>query len=163
MRFNKFVIAYLMILTVAGTFASSPVSAQAYQSYSFSLSGLSYMSCWYWAVMFNATQGQRFNVKWNETAGIPTSLDLYITNLSSFGQVWVCDRGPVSLYSNTGAFGSANWAAPSAGEFTVLLVNYNYNSVSGTLSITAANATVTGTPLGYGTALLPPRCPGNAC
>jgi hypothetical protein len=112
--------------------------------------------------MFNATQGERFMVKVSET-GIPTSIDLYIVNPSSIGQVWFCDTGPVWLYSNSGAFESSTWIAPSAGEYVVLLVNNNYGSVSGTLSITAINATVTATSIGYATARQPPLCLGNDC
>jgi hypothetical protein len=163
MRLTNCLLAYLLILGVVGSFALSPVSGQAYQTYSFSLRGTSYVSCWYWGVMFNATQGQRFSVKWNETDSIPTSLDLYVVAPSVSREVWSCDTGPVWLYSNSGAFGSANWAAPSAGEYVVLLLNDNYGSVSGTLSIMAVNATVTVTSLGYAMARQPPPCLGINC
>jgi hypothetical protein len=163
MRLKNAIIAYLLILGVVGGFASPPVSGQAYQTSQFSLSGTSYVSCWYWGVMFNATQGQQFSVKWNETGGVPTSLGMYIVAPSATLEAWYCETGPVALYSNSGAFGSANWAAPSAGEFNVLLVNANYGSVSGTLSIMAPNATVTVTPIGYNTARLPPPCRGTQC
>ena len=162
MRLTNSTIACLLVLAVVGSFASSPVSGQPYPTYSFSLSGTSYVSCSYWGVMFNATQGEQFVVKVSET-GIPTSLDLYIVNPSSIGVVWFCDTGPVWLYSNSGAFGTSNWVAPSAGEYVVLLVNYNYGSVSGTLSVTAVNATVTATSIGYATARLPPLCLGKDC
>ena len=163
MRFTNSTLAFLLILVVAGSFGSSPVSGQTTPVYSFSLNGTSYVVCWFWAVMFNATRGERFSVRWNETGGIPTSLDLYIVNPSSISEVWFCDTGPVSLYSNSGAFETSNWVAPSAGEYVVLLVNYNYGSVSGTLSIGAVNATVTATPIGYAMARLPPPCLGNGC
>jgi len=163
MRLTKSMIACLLVLTVVGSFVSSPVSGQTYPAYSFSLPGTSYVSCSYWGVTFNATQGEQFMVKVSETGSIPTSLDLYIANPSSIGEVWFCDTGPVSLYSNSGAFETSHWIAPSAGEYVVLLVNYNYGSVSGTLSIAAVNATVTATPIGYAMARLPPPCLGNGC
>ena len=163
MRLTNSLLEYLLILAVVSSIISSPVSGQGYSTYSFSLSRASYVSCWYWGVMFNATQGQQFRVKWNETGGVPTSLGMYIIAPSGTREVWFCDSGPIALYSNSGAFGSANWAAPSAGEFNVLLVNYNYGSVSGTLSIIALNATVTVTLIGYNTAPLPPPCRGTQC
>ncbi len=116
MRLTNSVVASLLIFAVAGSFVSPQVSAQTYPTYSFSLSGTSIVSCWYWGVMFNAAEGQRFSVKWSETGGAPTSLDLYIVAPSSISQHWLCDTGPVDFYYNSGAFGSANWAAPSAGE-----------------------------------------------
>ena len=152
MRLTNSLLAYLLILTVVVSISPSPVSGQAYQISSFSLSGTSLVSCWYWGVTFNATQGQSFNVKWNETDSIPNSLDFYIVAPSATREIWFCDTGPVWLYSNSGAFGSANWAAPSAGRYIVLLVNNNYSPVSGTLSIMAVNATVTATSIGYATA-----------
>jgi len=157
--------AILLILAVVGSITSSPVSGQEYQSSSFSLSGISLVSCWYWGVTFNATQGQKFSVQWNETGAynIPNSLDLYIAAPSSIHEIWFCDSGPLWLYSKSGAFGSVNWPAPSAGAYTVLLVNNNHNPVSGTLSITAVNATVTATSIGYATARQPSPCLGNDC
>jgi len=165
MRITNSLLAYLLILAAVGSITSSPVSGQAYQTASFSLSGISLVSCWYWGVTFNATLGQRFSVKWNETEtnSIPTALDLYIVAPSATREIWFCDMGPVSLYSNSGAFGSANWAAPSAGEYVILLANNNYSPVSGTLSIIAVNATVTVTPIGYATARQPPPCLGIDC
>ena len=163
MRLTNSITAFLLILAVVGSFASTPVSAQTYPTYSFSLSGTSMMSCWYWGVMFNAAQGQRFSVKWSESHVTPTSLDVYIAPASAIHEVWFCDTGPVGPYYNSGAFGSANWAAPSGGEYVVLIVNNNYGSVSGTLSITAANATVTANLIGYATARQEPICLGNDC
>jgi hypothetical protein len=163
MQLTNSIVASLLILVVVGSFTSSLVSAQTYPTYSFSLSGTSMTSCWYWGVMFNAAQGQRFGVKWSETHVTPTSLDVYIAPASAIHEVWFCDTGPVGPYSNSGAFGSANWAAPSGGEYVVLIVNNNYGSVSGTLSITAANASVTANPIGYATARQEPICLGNDC
>ncbi len=164
MRLTTYLLAYLLIVAVVGSFASSPVSGQGYQTLSFSLSGTlsSGYSCWYWAVRFNANQGQRFSVKWNETSDTPTSLELYIVAPSA-SRGWFCDTGPVDLYYNSGAYGSMNWAAPYAGEYIVLVVNDNLGSVSGTLSIMAVNATVTATPLGYAMARLFPGCLGIDC
>jgi hypothetical protein len=163
MRLTNSTIAFLLILVVVGSFGSSPVSGQTIPVYSFSLNGTSYVVCWYWAVMFNATRGERFSLRWNETGGIPTSLDLYIVAPTSIRGVWSCDAGPVWLYSNSGAFGSANWVAPSGGDYVVLLANNNYYPVSGTLSIMAVNATVTATPMGYAMARQPPPCLGIEC
>jgi hypothetical protein len=165
MRLTNSLLAYLLILVVVGSISSSPVSGQTYQTSSFSLGGTSLVSCWYSGVRFDATQGQRFSVKWNETEtdSIPNSLDLYIVAPSAIREIWFCDTGPVWLYSNSGAFGLANWAAPSAGEYIVLLVNNNYSPVSGTLSVMAVNATVTATSIGYATARQPPPCLGNDC
>lgn len=163
MQLTKSTVATLLIFAVASSLASSQVSAQTNPTYSFSLSGTSIASCWYWGVMFNASQGQRFSVKWSETGGPPTSLDLYIVAPASISQRWLCDTGPVELYYNSGAFGTANWAAPSAGKYVVLVVNNNYYPASGTLSIMAANATVTATTIGYATARQPPLCLANDC
>jgi hypothetical protein len=163
MRLTKSIIAYVLILAVLVSFASSSVSAQTYPASSFSLGGTSAVACWYWGVMFNATQGQRFTVTWSETGGPPTSLDLYIVTPSSLSERWFCDTGPVELYYNSGAFGSANWIARSGGEYIVLVVNDNFGSVSGTLSIMAANATVTATSIGYAMARQPPLCLANDC
>jgi len=163
MRITKSILACSLILAVVGSFASYPVSGQTNPTYSFSFSGTSYVSCSYWGVTFNATQGEQFMVKVSETGSIPISLDLYIANPSSIGEVWFCDTGPVSLYSNSGAFETSNWTAPSAGEYVVLLVHNNYGSVSGTLAIMAVNATVTTTSVGYAMARQPPPCLGIDC
>jgi len=163
MRLTNSLLEYLLILAVVSSIISSPVSGQGYSTYSFSLSRASYVSCWYWGVMFNANQGQSFSVQWSETGGTPTSLDLYIVAPSAIREIWICDTGPPWLYYNSGAFGSVNWAAPSAGEYIVLLANNNYDPVSGTLSITAVNATMTATSIGYAIARQPPPCLGIQC
>jgi hypothetical protein len=163
MRLTNSLLACSLILTAVVSISPSPVSGQAYQTSSFSLSGTSLASCWYWGVTFNATQGQTFSVKWNETDSIPTSLDVYIVAPSAAREIWFCDTGPVWLYSNSGAFKSVSWTAPSADRYMVLLVNNNYSPVSGTLSIMAVNATVTSTSIGYATARQPPPCLGNDC
>jgi hypothetical protein len=163
MRFKKSMIVSVLILAVVGSFASSSVLGQTYPTYSFSLSPPSLTYCWYWGVMFNATQGQRFTVTWNETGGPPTSLDLYVVAPSATRESFPCDTGPVWLYYNSGAYGSAKWAAPSSGEYIVLVVNENYRSISGTLSIMAVNATVTATSIGYALARQPAPCLGPEC
>jgi len=163
MWFSRSGIAYVLVLAVLSSMTVSSVSGQASMTFSFSLDGTSFTSCSYWGVTFNANPGQRFIVQWSETAGVPTSLDLYIVTQTSLQEVWFCDAGPVELYSDSGAFGSVNWAAPSRGDYVVLLVNNNFNSVPGTLSITPINATVTATPIGYATARQPPICQANDC
>jgi len=163
MRLTNSVLMYLLILAVVGSITSASATSPTYSTYySFSLSGTSSVSCWYWEVMFIATQGERFSVKVSET-GIPTSLDMYIVATSGIREVWSCDAGPIWLYYNSGAFESSNWNAPFPGEYVVLLVNNNYAPVSGTLSITAVNATVTATPIGYAMARQPPPCLGIHC
>ena len=163
MRLRTSITAFLLVLTVMSTFASIPGSAQTNPVYSFSLEGVSIVSCWYWGVRFDAASGQRFNIRWSETVGTTTSLDLYIAPVSSIHEIWFCDTGPVGPYSNSGAFGSVNWAAPSGGEYVVVLVNNYYGSVSGTLSVSSANATVTTAAIGYSTARQEPICLGNDC
>jgi len=158
MRFKKSIVVSVLILAVVGSFASSSVLGQTAPVYSFSLSPPSLTYCWYWGIMFNASQGQRFTVTWNETGGSPASLDLYIVAPSTIHESFPCDTGPAWLYYNSGGYGSANWVSPSAGEFIVLLVNDNYHTISGTLSIMAVSATVTATSIGYSLARQPAPC-----
>jgi len=162
MRARSSAFAFLIVLVVLGFAFPSPVAGQGPATFSFSLPGSSVVSCWYWTVAFTATEGVRVSVEWNETSP-PTSLDVYIIPQASMREIWRCDAGPVALYYDSGAYGSMAWAAPSTGEYGVLLENYNVNSASGTLSITAVNATVTATPLGYATARTPPPCLGPDC
>jgi hypothetical protein len=94
---------------------------------------------------------------WNETNFPPISMNFYIVPQTSLLTSWNCFDGPVALYFNDGAVGSATWAAPSGGSYVVILVNYSSSSVSGTVSVAAVNATAFATPIGYG-AVRPYRC-----
>lgn len=125
-------------------------SGQASSAFSFSLQGSSLTQCWFYAVGFNASEGEQIVVQWNETNFPPVSMNFYIVPQTSLYSVWNCFEGPVTLYFDDGAIGTATWAAPSAGSYAVLLVNYSYSSVSGIVSIAAVNATVSATPIGYG-------------
>jgi len=143
----------------------SSVYGQGSVTFSFSLNQSSWGSCWYWDVMFNAEPGQLFIVNWNGTALTPTSLDLYIVAQKSTQETWFCDTGPVALYSHSAMFGSVRWAAPAAGDYVIFLVNNNFNSgnsISGALSMTAINGTLTPTPIGYATAAQPPQMNGGS-
>jgi CubicO group peptidase (beta-lactamase class C family) len=139
-----------LVLIVAGAITSFPASAQTPSALSFTLPGGSLVSCWFYGVSFSATEGQKLTLQWSEnpSASGPVSLDFYIVPLASIQRVWLCEEGPVSLYWNDGAYGTANWAAPSTGGYVVLLVNYSYHSVSATISVTGVNATISTTPIG---------------
>jgi CubicO group peptidase (beta-lactamase class C family) len=148
----------LLVLVVVGVATTSAsASGQASSSFSFSLQGSSLTQCWFYAVGFTAAEGEKFLVVWNETNFPPVSMNFYIIPQSSLREIWDCLDGPVTLYSNDGAIGSATWVAPSEGSYVVLLVNYSYSSVSGAVSIAAVNATISATPIGYG-AVWPYRC-----
>lgn len=145
----------LMVLGVAMVSASA--SSQEPSSFSFSLQGSSLTQCWFYAVGFTAVAGEQLLMSWNETNFPPVSMNFYIVPQASLREVWDCFDGPVMLYFNDGAVGSASWVAPSAGSYAVLLVNYSYSPVSGAVSISAVNATVSVAPIGYG-AIRPYLC-----
>ena len=139
------VLMLLIVITIA-----PPASAQTPSAFSFALEGSSPTTCWFYGVTFNATQGQQLTVQWSENPDQvgPVSLNFYIAPLASIRQLWLCDEGPVYLYWNDGAYGTANWAPPSTGGYVALLVNYSYHSVSGMISVTASNATIPTSPIG---------------
>jgi hypothetical protein len=155
-------LGFLLILVALGVVTTPSASAQASSAFSFSLQGSSLTQCWYYAVGFTATEGEQFVVLWNETNFPPISMNFYIVPQTSLHSIWYCTDGPVALYFNDGAVASASWAAPPAGSYAVILVNYSYSSVSGTLSIAAVNATVSATSIGYGT-VRPYQCLGPGC
>jgi hypothetical protein len=167
MRLKSTAFGFVLVFVALGTITSLPASAQTPSAFSFTLQGSSLALCWFYGVSFSATQGQQLTVQWSEnTTGVgPVSLDFYIVRLASTNQRWFCDSGPGYLYWNDGAFGTANWAAPSTGGYAVLLVNYSYHSVSGIISVTAANVTLSATPIGPGTVrrlmCLSPSCIGT--
>lgn len=127
-----------------------PATAQAPTAFSFTLQKSSLADCWYFGVSFSATAGQPFTIQWSEgpSAAGPVSVNFYIAPVAAVQQVWLCDNGPVNLYWNDGAYGTPNWAPPATGGYAALIVNYSKYSVSGMISITTANATVSATPIG---------------
>jgi len=157
MWFEHSLLVFLLILVMLGVVTAPSAPDQAFSLFSFSLQGSSLTQCWFYAVGFTAAEGGRFVVVWNETNFPPISMNFYIVPQSSLRSIWNCYDGPLTLYFNDGATGSATWTAPSAGSYAVLLVNYSYTSVSGAVSIAAVNATVSATAIGYG-AVRPYHC-----
>lgn len=138
----------LMVMGAAGTSASASTPEPA--SFAFSLQGSSLTQCWFYAVGFKAVGGEQLLVSWDETNFPPVSMNFYIVSQASLREAWNCFDGPAMLYFNDGAIGSASWTAPSEGSYAVLLVNYSYYPISGAVSISAVNGTVSLTPIGYG-------------
>lgn len=136
--------------------------AQPSSSFAFSLPGSSLTQCWFYAVGFNATQGEQIVVLWNETNFPPVSINFYIVPQTSLHRVWDCSDGPQTLYFTDGATGTAKWSAPSTGDYAVVVANYQYYNVSGALSIQAVNAILSAAPIGYG-AVRPYQCLGAGC
>jgi hypothetical protein len=136
---------------------------QSTSGFPFNLPPASLSSCWFFGVTFQATQGQAITVRWSEnlTSAGSISMDFYIVPASSFRSHWFCDDGPSSVYWNDGAYGIANWVAPWTGGYAAILVNYGYYSVSGTLSVTTPNATVSANALGLST--VKRGCYNTAC
>jgi len=154
----------LLSLTVG---AALPFAyGQAKSVFPFNLPSSSLVDCWFSGVTFQATQGQAITVQWSENLSStgPISMDFYIVPASSFRLHWYCDQGPVYVYWNDGAFGIANWVAPWTGGYAAILVNYSYYAVSGTISVTTPNGTVSASALGLGTAkegCYSLACPGS--
>jgi len=143
-------LALFFVFLTLGTAPGLRAYAQMTSTFPFTLPSSSLVDCWYFGASFYATQGQNFIVQWRENPsdiGL-VSLDFYIVPQRSVHQPWLCDDGPVYLYWNEGAYVTANWVAPSAGAYAVLLVNYSYKSVSGVISVTAPNATLSANPIG---------------
>jgi len=130
------------------------VSAQSNAVNTFTIQGWqnSPYACWYWWAGFNLNGGEEVRVQWSTSSQIPIAVDLYITTPSAASGRWFCDVGPEALYYYSGAFGSTHWVAPAAGTYALLVVNDGAYTVSGTLSLVAANATVPFSATGYGTA-----------
>ena len=150
MRLKHSTLVFSLILVALSVITYPPAFGQSSSSFSFSLQGSSLTQCWFYAVGFNATQGEQFLIRWNETNFPPVSLNFYIVPQVSLHIPWDCFNGPVTLYFNDGAIGSASWAAPVGGYYAIMLVNYSSSNVSGAVSIAAANGTVFATPIGYG-------------
>jgi len=158
---------FVLVFVVLGALTALPASAQASSAFSFTLQGSSAVACWYYGISFSATQGQQVTVQWSENqSGVgPVSMDFYIAPLASIHQVWSCDDEPVNLYWNDGAFGNANWSPPSTGAYAALVVNYSQYQVSGAISITTPNGTLSPTAIGPSTArrevCVAPSCLGS--
>lgn len=157
-------LGFVLVVFVLGGATSLPVSAQTPSTFSFTLQESSPGACWFYGVGFSAMEGQQLTVQWGENLSAvgPVSMDFYIAPLSAVQAFWRCDTGPAYIYWNEGAFGTANWTASSTGEYAVLLVNYSSYSLSGTVSVTAVNATISASPIGPGT-VIRQECPGGGC
>ena len=152
---KRSLVGLFTILALVGALSGPATATES--SFSFSLQGSSLLQCWFYAVGFTAGQGEQFVILWNETNFPPISVNFYIVPRGWLNVPWNCLDGPQTLYFNDGAIGTATWAAPVAGNYAVVLVNYSASNVSGAVSIAAMNATVSANPIGYG-AVLPYRC-----
>jgi hypothetical protein len=154
----------LLSLTLCAAFPFA--YGQPTSAFPFNLPSSSVVDCWFSGVTFQATQGQAVTVQWSENLSSvgPISMDFYIVPASSFRSHWFCDEGPAYVYSNDGAYGIANWVAPWTDGYAAILVNYGYYTISGTISVTTPNGTVSVNPLGLSTvrrACFTPSCPGS--
>jgi len=153
---------FALILLTVDSIGIQPTLAQTSTEFSFTLQASSLTDCWYFGIAFSATDGQQFVVQWNENPTVvgPVSVDFYITPLDTIHHPWLCDNGPTDLYWNDGAYGTANWFAPSSSAYAAIIVNYSQYTISGTLSIAGINATVLTTPIGPMTTIRRlPICP----
>jgi hypothetical protein len=152
MRLGGYLGAVALILLAGNVLFQ--VSAQSNAVNTFTIQGWqnSPYVCWYWWAGFILTGGEEVRVQWSTSSQIPIAVDLYITTPSAAGGRWFCDAGPATLNYYSGAFGSIHWVAPATGTYTLLVVNDDCYTVSGTLSLVAANATVPFSATGNGTA-----------
>ena len=153
MQPKSIALALILVSLTLGAVPSRRAFAQSPSSFSFTLQTSSFVSCWYFGISFDATQGQQISVQWSEnsTGVAPVSLDFYIVPERSLNQLWLCDQGPVYAYWNQGSYGAANWVAPLTGAYAVLVVNYSYNAVSGMISVNALNSSLSANPIGPAT------------
>ena len=154
---RRFLLSSLLVVVALGAMMVPAASGRSLSAFSFSLVGSSLTQCWFYLVGFNATEGEKFVIVWNETNFPPISMNFYIVPQGWLGVPWNCFDGPAALYFNDGAIGSATWTASTGGSYAIILVNYSTSNVSGVVSIAAVNATVFASPIGYG-AVLPFRC-----
>jgi hypothetical protein len=154
MRVGRYLILAGLILVVLGSNIQFQVSAQSGTSNTFALQGWqdSPYTCWYWWADFSLSGGEEGRVQWSTSSQIPTAVDLYVVTPEMARVKWFCGTGPETLYYVSSAFGSKTWAAPSTGSYVIILVNNNRNTLSGTLSIFAGNATIPFSATGYGIA-----------
>lgn len=150
MGFKSTTFSLMLLIITVGAATWLPASAQSSSAFPFTLQGSYLVGCWFYGVRFNAAEGQQVTVQWNQnpTDVGPVSVNFYIAPLAAVQQIWLCDDGPVYLYWNDGALGTANWAVPSTGAYAALIVNYSQYPVSGTISITNVNGTLTVAPIG---------------
>ena len=150
----------LMFLTL-GSVGLAPATGQASAAFAFTLQESSVVACRFFGAVFDGAQGQQFALQWNETPSArgPVSVNFYIVPLAAIQKMWFCDDGPVYLYFNDGAYGTANWSAPSTGTYTAFILNSSPYPVSGTISVTTLHATLSATPIGPSTVRrLPQNC-----
>jgi len=140
----------VILLCLAVALAIPYAYGQTQAVYEFNLPSGSVVDCWFFGVTFQATQGQAITVRWSENLSStgPISMDFYIVPASAFRSHWFCDQGPAYVYANDGAYGVGNWVTSATDGYAAILVNYGYYAVSGTLSITTPNATISANPLG---------------
>jgi len=150
-------LSVFLIIVALGVVIVPSASGRSPSAFSFSLEGSSLTQCWFYLVGFNATEGEKFVIAWNETNFPPVSMNFYIAPQAWLGMPWNCLDGPMALYFNDGGIGSATWTASAGGSYAIILVNYSLSNVSGVVSVMAVNATVFASPIGYGV-VLPFRC-----
>lgn len=153
----------IVLLSVTLASALPFAYGQPASEFPFNLPSGTASNCWFFGVTFQATQGQAITIQWtqNLTSAGPISMNVYILPASSFRLHWYCDDGPEYVYWADGAYGIANWRVPWTDVYAAILVNYGYYAVSGTLSLTTPNATISATPLGLST--VKRTCYSQAC
>lgn len=143
---------FMLVFLSVGSVGLLPVTAEAHSAFAFTLQESTPGLCWYFGVGFTATEGEQFAVQWSQNASAvyaPVSVDFYIAPLLAVQQNWLCNVGPPQyMYWNDGAYGTANWGAPSTGPYAAVVVNYSQYPISGAISITTPNATLSATPIG---------------
>jgi CubicO group peptidase (beta-lactamase class C family) len=152
MELESAALGFALVFLTLGAAGLLPATAQASSVLPFTLQESTPALCWFFGAGFNATSGQQFTVEWTQNpsaVNAPVSVNFYIAPLPEVYVNWLCDVGPPAyLYWNDGAYGTANWSAPSTGLYAALVVNYSQYPVSGTISVTTVNATVSVTPIG---------------
>jgi hypothetical protein len=145
-----------IILTSTAPFL---VSAQTNQPTSFALPQGSRRLCRFWWGSFSLSGGELVDLQWSTRNQVPFGVDLYVAPKLEPGYSWYCDTGPDSLYYDSGTFGSLYWVAPFSHMYTLVVVNDSPYAVSGALTLTAGNTTITFSQTGYGVAIQEPVCP----
>ena len=152
MELKSTALGFALVFLILAPAGLIPAAAQASSVLSFTLQQSTPALCWFFGAGFNATSGQRFTVRWTQNpsaVNAPVSVNFYIAPLPAVYVNWVCDVGPPAyLYWNDGAYGTATWSAPSTGLYAAVVLNYSQYPVSGTISVTTANANVSVTPIG---------------
>jgi len=166
MEIRPFTLGVLFLsLTIA---AALPCAyGQPASTFPYNLPAASMVNCWFFGVTFQANQGQSITFQWAEnlsSAG-PISMNFYVVPESSFSLHWYCiwggGLGAEYVYWADGASGVTNWLVPWTDVYAAILVNSAHSPISGTLSLTTPNGTVSATPLGPST-VIPCRTPCRA-